>query len=328
MIFPRILRLRIGLIPRTSCRFDSKLLIPNMENAAKMLDKESQHYLAKLNINMPKESEVGKALGKDLPTKIKDDLGTKLHKIQSDKSEWTSQLDKLEMKNYMESIERLSSNKYALMYAKDEQKSIDRLEHVRENFIKMPYNEHATRLASFDAEEMAKMDPAVRKKVEAEDYENLINNIEKAELFMLNHNEKVSFSKRTKYRLEQNKALKQFKKDQRAKYEPFMKHDVSEVLKTVEKTSSVPSIPESRHKLHLETRLAEDVTAEVIRREDLTDEFTRKPWDEMKAKRYRGYLIMLSIFSTLPYYAYCEYKSQQETGGFQGVFLGMNIRVL
>ena len=46
-------------------------------------------------------------------------------------------------------MERLSSNKYALMHQKDEQKAIDRVEHVRENFLKMPYTESAKRLGPF-----------------------------------------------------------------------------------------------------------------------------------------------------------------------------------
>ena len=46
-------------------------------------------------------------------------------------------------------MERLSSNKYALMHQKDEQKAIDRVEHVRENFYQMPYAESAKRLGPF-----------------------------------------------------------------------------------------------------------------------------------------------------------------------------------
>ena len=34
------------------------------------------------------------------------------------------------------------------MHQKDEQKAIDRVEHVRENFYKMPYAESAKRLGS------------------------------------------------------------------------------------------------------------------------------------------------------------------------------------
>ena len=107
-----------------------------------------------------------------------------------------------------------------------------------------------------------------------------------------------------------------------------MKDDIEDIVKVADKKTNLPSSPEDRHKLHLDVHLAEDVTAEIIRREDLVDEFTRKPWEETKAKRYRTYFIGLCIFGTLPYYAYCEFNSQKESGGFQGVFLGMNTRVL
>jgi len=214
------------------------------------------------------------------------------------------------------------------MHQKDEQKAIDRVEHVRENFYKMPYAESAKRLGSFDFEEMSKMDPKIRKQVQEEDMDFLVKNLEEAELFMLNYNEKVPRSKRIKHRLEGNKLFKEYKKAQRIKYEPMMKDDIEDIVKVADKKTNLPSSQEDRHKLHLDVHLAEDVTAEIIRREDLVDEFTRKPWEETKAKRYRTYFIGLCIFSTLPYYAYCEFNSQKESGGFQGVFLGMNTRVL
>ena len=108
-----------------------------------------------------------------------------------------------------------------------------------------------------------------------------------------------------------------------------MKEHIGDIVKIADK-KNLPSVPESSndHKLHLETHLAEDVTAEIIKREDLTDEFTRKPWEETKGKRYRTYCIALCVASTLPYYAYCEFIRQEDTGGFQGVFLGMNTKVL
>ena len=83
------------------------------------------------------------------------------------------------------------------MHQKDEQKAIDRVEHVRENFYQMPYAESAKRLGpfsklrfqlsllighwkwanenaslwkpskgSFDIEEMSKMDPKIRKQIQ------------------------------------------------------------------------------------------------------------------------------------------------------------------
>ena len=115
-------------------------------------------------------------------------------------------------------------------------------------------------------------------------------------------------------------SIKQFAHEYRKHHE--------DIVKVADKKSNLPSSPEDRHRLHLDVHLAEDVTAEIIRREDLVDEFTRKPWEETKAKRYRTYFIVLCIFGTLPYYAYCEFNSQKESGGFQGVFLGMNTRVL
>ena len=108
----------------------------------------------------------------------------------------------------------------------------------------------------------------------------------------------------------------------------MMKDNIEDIVKVADKKTNLPSSQEDRHRLHLDVHLAEDVTAEIIRREDLVDEFTRKPWEETKAKRYRTYFIVLCIFGTLPYYAYCEFNSQKESGGFQGVFLGMNTRVL
>lgn len=330
MFFPRILRLRIGLVPTQTqiVRFDSKLVVPSLENATKLLDKDSQYYLEQLEIKLPKEKEVGKALGKDLTTKIKEDLEIKLGKIQTNKSQMVQELDKLEMKKYLESIERLSTNKYALMHQKDEQKAIDRVEHVRENFVKMPYAESAKRLGSFDFDEMSKMDPKIRKQIQDEDLEFLVKNLEEAELFSLNHNEKIPRSKRIKYRMETNKLFKEYKKAQRIKYEPMMKDNIEDIIKVADKNTNLPSSPEDRHRLHLDVHLAEDVTAEIIRREDLVDEFSRKPWEEAKAKRYRTYFIVLCIAGTLPYYAYCEFNNQKESGGFQGVFLGMNTRVL
>ena len=99
------------------------------------------------------------------------------------------------------------------MNQKDEQKAIDRIEHVRENFMKMPYSESAKRLASFDIEEWSKFDPKVRKQISDEDLDFLVKNLEEAELFMLNHNEKVSFSKKLKHQLEGNKRAKEYKKE-------------------------------------------------------------------------------------------------------------------
>ena len=98
------------------------------------------------------------------------------------------------------------------MHQKDEQKAIDRHEHVRENFLKMPYSESAKRLLSFDAEELSKMDPKIRNQVQQEDMDFLMTNLEEAELFMLNHNEKVSRSKRIKHQLETNRKFKEYKK--------------------------------------------------------------------------------------------------------------------
>lgn len=107
MIFPRILRLRIGLVRGSltqTKRFDSKLVVPSLENATKILDKDSQYYLEQLETKLPQESEVGKALGKDLTAKVKEDLEIKLGKIQSSKSQMVQELDKLEMKKYLGSF--------------------------------------------------------------------------------------------------------------------------------------------------------------------------------------------------------------------------------
>ena len=46
---------------------------------------------------------------------------------------------------------------------------------------------------------MSKMDPKIRKQIQEEDMDFLLKNLEEAELFMLNHNEKVPRSKRIKY---------------------------------------------------------------------------------------------------------------------------------
>ena len=66
---------------------------------------------------------------------------------------------------------------------------------------------------SFDFEEMSKMDPKIRKQIQEEDLDFLVKNLEEAELFMLNHNEKVPRSKRIKHRLETNKLFKEYKKE-------------------------------------------------------------------------------------------------------------------
>ena len=104
MIFPRILRLRIGLVPTQNLRYDSKLVVPSLENATKMLDRDSQFYLEQLETKLPNESEVGKALGKDLTAKIKEDLEVKLGEIQSTQSTMVKELNKLEMKKYLGSF--------------------------------------------------------------------------------------------------------------------------------------------------------------------------------------------------------------------------------
>ena len=104
MIFPRILRLRIGLVPTQNLRYDSKLVVPSLENATKMLDRDSQFYLEQLETKLPNESEVGKALGKDLTAKIKEDLEVKLGEIQSTPSAMVKELNKLEMKKYLGSF--------------------------------------------------------------------------------------------------------------------------------------------------------------------------------------------------------------------------------
>ena len=59
---------------------------------------------------------------------------------------------------------------------------------------------------------MSKMDPKIRKQVQEEDMDFLVKNLEEAELFMLNYNEKVPRSKRIKHRLEGNKLFKEYKK--------------------------------------------------------------------------------------------------------------------
>ena len=59
---------------------------------------------------------------------------------------------------------------------------------------------------------MSKMDPKIRKQVQEEDMDFLVKNLEEAELFMLNYNEKVPRSKRIKRRLEGNKLFKEYKK--------------------------------------------------------------------------------------------------------------------
>ena len=104
MVFPRILRLRIGLVPTQNLRYDSKLVVPSLENATKMLDRDSQFYLEQLETKLPNESEVGKALGKDLTAKIKEDLEVKLGEIQSTPSAMVKELNKLEMKKYLGSF--------------------------------------------------------------------------------------------------------------------------------------------------------------------------------------------------------------------------------
>ena len=104
MNFPRILRLRIGLVPTQTLRYDSKLVVPSLENATQMLDRDSQFYLEQLETKLPKESEVGKALGKDLTAKVKEDLEIKLGKIQTNKSRMVQELDILEMKKYLGSF--------------------------------------------------------------------------------------------------------------------------------------------------------------------------------------------------------------------------------
>jgi len=101
MMFPRILRLRIGLVRGSLKRFDSKLVVPTLENATKILDEDSQYYLGQLETKLPQEREVGKALGKDLTAKVKEDLEIKLGKIQSSKSQMVQELEKLEMKKYL-----------------------------------------------------------------------------------------------------------------------------------------------------------------------------------------------------------------------------------
>ena len=60
---------------------------------------------------------------------------------------------------------------------------------------------------------MSKMDPKIRKQVQEEDMDFLVKNLEEAELFMLNYNEKVPRSKRIKRRLEGNKLFKEYKKE-------------------------------------------------------------------------------------------------------------------
>ena len=57
------------------------------------------------------------------------------------------------------------------------------------------------------------MDPKIRKQVQEEDMDFLVKNLEEAELFMLNYNEKVPRSKRIKRRLEGNKLFKEYKKE-------------------------------------------------------------------------------------------------------------------
>ena len=104
MVFPRILRLRIGLVPTQNLRYDSKLVVPSLENATKMLDRDTQFYLEQLETKLPNESEVGKALGKDLTAKIKEDLEVKLGEIQSTPSAMVKELNKLEMKKYLGSF--------------------------------------------------------------------------------------------------------------------------------------------------------------------------------------------------------------------------------
>ena len=74
-----------------------------------------------------------------------------------------------------------------------------------------------------------------------------------------------------------------------------MKDNIEDIVKVADKKTNLPSSLEDRHRLHLDAHLPEDVTAEIIRREDLVDEFTRKPWEETKAKRYRTYFIVLCI---------------------------------
>ena len=60
--------------------------------------------MEQLETKLPPESEVGKALGKDLTAKVKEDLEIKLGKIQSSKSKMVQELDKLEMKKYLGSF--------------------------------------------------------------------------------------------------------------------------------------------------------------------------------------------------------------------------------
>ena len=60
---------------------------------------------------------------------------------------------------------------------------------------------------------MSKMDPKIRKQIQEEDMDFLLKNLEEAELFMLNHNEKVSRSKKIKHRLETNNLFKEYKKE-------------------------------------------------------------------------------------------------------------------
>ena len=82
----------------------------------------------------------------------------------------------------------------------------------------------------------------------------------------------------------------------------------------------------NKQDLWLEDSERRDPTLPNVHVEDLRDDISGKSWTpKLQNKRIRNSTIIVLVLSSTLYMCYVDYQRQQESGGFQGVFLHKKI---
>jgi len=275
---------------------------------------------------LPENKENDILLGRALTSRIITDVKEGIEDIRRDGNTTSRALKQVELEKYIESMERLASNKYAIEHNLNIENRINRHEELTSTWTTIETHEIHRRLSPIPMNDFIRLPVHIQDKIQSELLDYLDDQNSETEVMSLNYNGRVPRSKQILLKLSNTRKFYYWKKEMRAKYADDIIRMKSGESNNHDNLSLVPNDREAldqTSKLYIEPSERPDPTVAAVQPIDIVDSsdqdstWTGRQRNKRIAINTAIFMLCLSFWK----FAYDDIIAQIETGGFQGVWV-------